>query len=140
MYVCIVCMLFPQTNSPPFEFDPCLGGSESLILVMVGWDGCGAEFESKCQVVPTKCPLLFEVCRRKLSIPEKTVYSVWKYWTLPVQIPHPTQASFKMPIPPRQGSNSPPPGLLCQIPYSPGTEDNQIPVGCLGGLGEGGGG
>ena len=43
------------------------------------------------------------------------------------------------------GSNSPPhpgkvqiphpqEGLLCQIPYSPGTDDSQIPVGCPGGM------
>ena len=55
---------------------------------------------------------LFQLRRRSISIPEKTVYSVRKYLTLPVQIRHPTQASFKIPILPRQGSNSAPPGGL----------------------------
>ena len=37
----------------------------------------------------------------------------------------------KSPTPPRQGSTSPPlKGLLCQIPYSQGRGDSQMPVGC----------
>ena len=40
-----------------------------------------------------------------------------------VQIPHLTQARFKFPTSPKQGSNSPPPGM----------KDSQIPVGYLGG-------
>ena len=112
MYVCIVCMLFPLTNFSPWIWS--LTGwvgkfkTDKAYLGWVEWLGSyvtGEEFESKCQVVAVEYTWLFQVWRRNISIPEKPVYSVWKYLTLPgsnstsrpgkFQNPHPTKARFK---------------------------------------------
>ena len=116
MYVLYACCFLSLTFPP--EFYPWQGGLGNLNLILVEYMWL----------------TLFQLRRRSISIPEKTVYSVRKYLTLPVQIRHPTQASFKIPLLPRQGSNSAPPrGLLCQIPYTPVAYDSQITVGCSAG-------
>ena len=103
MYVCIVCMLFPHTNFSPWiwsltgwvgKFKTCLGGVEWLRSYMTG-----EEFESKCQVVAAEYTWLFQVWRRNISIPEKTILDTsWSNSTSQpgkFHNPHPNKARFK---------------------------------------------
>ena len=139
---------FPLLTFPP-EFDPWQGGLgnlKAIRLILVGWSSCGPMWQvrnlkvsSRCQVVAAEYTLLFQVWRRNISIPEKPVYSVWRYLTLPVQIPHPNQASFRSPFPQFkvESTSASLGGLLCQIPYTPVAYDSQITVGCPPGGGRG---
>ena len=107
-------MLFPLTNFPPWiwsltgwvgEFKTCLGG-----VLCDRWE-IWMEVSSPCSGIYVAFPGM-----------EKKHLHTWK---------HPNQASFKIPILPRQGSNSAPlGGLLCQIPYTVVAYDSQIPMGC----------
>ena len=133
-------MLFPQTNlSFWIWFLPGWVGKFKTCLSGVGW--LQSYVKGEGHVFPAEYTWLFQVWGRNISIPEKN--NAFRMEILDTSGSNSTshQASFKMPIQPRQGSNSPPPGsLLCQIVYSPGTEDSQIPVGYPGVLGEGAGG
>lgn len=65
----------------------------------------------------------FELLHTKYNLQQPRVFC-WKDLTRPIQILHPNQARFKI-AHPREG-------LLCQIPYTPGTNGSQMPGDCPG--------
>ena len=138
IYVVYACYFSKLTF--PSEFDSCLGGLGNLKLAMVGWGGCGPMWKVRNlnRRVTSFQRNLRGSSRYGVETSSYLKNSVFSVEILDTsgsnstshpskfQNARPTQVWFKF---------STPGGLLCQIVYSPSTEDSQIPVGCPVGLG-----
>ena len=101
MYILYACCFLLPTFPP--EIDPWQGGLGNSKLTLVGWSGCGPTWQVRNlnqSLKSFKRNDLTLGCSRhgEETFPylKNPVYSVWKYLTLPVEIPHPTRASTSM--------------------------------------------